>query len=154
MSDFTISPVVLTDKLVEKIKSWAGELEIEDVWYCDQQKIPKTPAVCVEPGILSRQLQGDPMQTLNTFTIVLIVYGAGLQDLQETQREVDDLCDRLAAKVNLESTPGNLGGSQMDGLVIYGMVSEHQYGYAVRSNKLMRANRLVWTGMNKTGLVA
>jgi hypothetical protein len=151
----------IASAFVDFLKSDATNIEglgLQEVYYGDQQQIPVSPAVCVEAGSVERSLEGVPFQTKNTITVAFMVYHAGLGDIQAIQHTADVLTEDLAEELNRFSLPAvgvnaSPTGTQVDGLVIYGHTTGIEYGYAVRSNVLMRANRITWEGLTKTHLV-
>jgi hypothetical protein len=121
-------------------------LGLQDVWYGDQEMVPRTPAVAVEPGSKARVIAGTSRSTENRLTVYLMVYVAKIQDVQATRKTTDQIAE--AIEVHLHNDP-TLGG-----LVIFSMVSSVESGYAIRGGTLMRSARMTWEGLSKTRIGA
>jgi hypothetical protein len=121
-----------------------------DVWYGDQDRIPRTPAICIEPNEKNRTLAGLPNMTENEFQIYIMVYHNKAQDNQNTRLE----CDQVAFDVekllhqDLQLTAGN----PSDPMMIHGFVRSNESGYTFKAGTLYRSARLSWFGKNKTSL--
>lgn len=141
-------PVKDTAELADALRNYfttrADDLGIVDVFYGDQAMVPNTPTLCVDPSVTEHEITATGMQQANQFNINVILYGAGLGDVEDIQYELDQLSDRVKNDLNVLGT--------FDGRIIYGFVTRQEYGYLIKSNRLMRANRLVWTATTKTRL--
>jgi hypothetical protein len=112
-------------------------LNITDVYYGDQDKIPRVPTACVDTGVKRRQLAGAPRRTQVDVDLYVMVYTAAVAS-QEVNREQDDLiAENIETLIHQDAT--------MNGLVIDSLVSDVEYGYALRSNSLFRTARLTVT---------
>jgi ribosomal protein L17 len=109
-------------------------LGIQDVWWGDQSKLPRTPALCVEPATKTRVLNGAPRRTSLTLNVSLLLFTSKIQDVQNNRKAVDELAESCEALVHLNP--------QMDGLVVHSLVDTFESGYATRSGTLYRATRL------------
>lgn len=145
----TQSLSTLAQYMVDLIKQPANlaTLSIPDaamVFYGDQQMVPRTPAVAVEPGALTRSLSGKGAsgRTDNVFTIYLMAYLAKISSNQAVRKQSDELAERLVNILHSDRTMG--------GLVIHGFVTSLESGFAVRGGTLMRTARLTWQGLTKT----
>lgn len=152
---FTYRGSIVSRVIKDFIEANKGDLGIEAVYYGDQQTFPTTPVVCVEPALTTRDLSGIPYQTDNLFTVNILVYHElGLEGIEATQEACDDISELLADEINKESiAPQFAGGTRFGDVIISGHTSRLEYGYKMLSNRLMRCNRLVWTGFTKTKLV-
>lgn len=121
-------------------------LGLREVYYGDQEKIPATPSVCVEPSLLSRELAGigGKGQTQNQFVVYVICYLAKIQDEQITRLASDQLAEAIMDVLHSSIT--------MSGTVVHGFVTAVEYGYTRRTGALSRVARLTWTGMSKTAI--
>lgn len=144
---------LLTERLISLLTDNAAELGLEAIYYGDQEYVPKVPAACVEPAQVSRQLQEVTLRTDNTFTISVILYYADIQGTQDAQRGADMFAEKIIDVINTDGITERWGGTQFGGLVLYGYVSDTEYGYIVKQNKLLRANRLLVTGKSLTNLL-
>lgn len=140
--------------ILELIENNKVALRVAQVHYGDQELIPEVPAVCVEPAQTSKVWEGTSFMTLNTFQVAIILYHTGGEEgIRGTQKFADEVSDDIADFINLKSLPAMWGGDLLGGLITSGMVIAHEYGYQVRSDKRMRANRMVWEGQSKTRLI-
>jgi hypothetical protein len=130
-----------------------NSLGLNVVYYGDQTTIPTVPAACVEPALTTRDITGIPYQTDNNFTVNIIIYHTSLDGTENIQEECDNISELVQDAVNLESISSQYGGTQLSGLVVHGHSARLEYGYRMLANKLMRANRVIWTGFTKTKLV-
>jgi hypothetical protein len=144
--------VIPTQLLVDKIAGNVGNFSIpmlpEDVMYGDQDMIPRTPFICVEPNDKQRQLAGVPNMTENTFTIYILVYHNRVQDNQFTRKEVDTLAYEVEQLIHQDLQLKNGGAANM----IHGFVMSNESGYAFKKGTLFRTARLTYRGLNKTSL--
>lgn len=115
-----------------------------DIFFGDQDRIPRTPAVCIEPGEKNRELQGAPNMTLNTFDVFVLIYHNKMQEIQLTRRE----CDQLAYEVELRLHQ-NL---QLGGIISHGFCVSNESGYTYKQNTLYRTARLTYRATSKTSL--
>lgn len=150
---FTAKPSILTDHLKVLIEANAVALGIRKVYYGDQAYIPEVPAVCVEPAAITRTMVGVPLRTDNEFNCSILVYCANIEGVEDAQHAADDVAENLVDVINGDGVPAQHGGTNFGGLVIYGFVQSSEYGYIVKDNKLMRANRMMVYAMNRTNLL-
>jgi len=118
-----------------------------DVFYGDQTNIPRTPTICVEPGTLTRTLDGaaTPPPTLNEFEVLILVYLQELGGIQTLEKSKDLLLDQVVDVMHEDWTLG--------GLLVFGYCHTIDPGYAMRGNKLMRCGKISYRGMNKSFLI-
>jgi len=131
----------VTQAIVDLLKEHQDDLGLKDVWYGDQELIPRTPAVAVESGSKTRELTGAPDVTTNRFTVFVLTYMAKIQDVQTTRKMADQLAEAIELLLHDDTTIG--------GLVIFGMCTSVEPGYAIRGGTLMRAARITWEGFTK-----
>lgn len=152
---FTAKGSALTTHLMGLLNDPVNKaaLGLKRVYYGDQQYIPEVPAVCVEPAVVNRQMVGVPLRTDNEFGISVLVYCANVEGSEDAQHAADVVAEAVIDVLNADGLPAHHGGTNFGGLVIYGFVQSSEYGYIVKDNKLMRANRMVVYGMNRTNLL-
>jgi hypothetical protein len=144
---------VLTDYLVELLNAHKNDLGIKRVYYGDQEHIPELPAVCVEPSTVQRELVGTAMRTNNLFLISILVYCANVEGVEDAQHDADQFAEAVMRAINNDGTAQQPLGTRFGGHVIYGYVQTSEYGYIVKLNKLMRANRMLVFAHSKTNLL-
>jgi hypothetical protein len=121
-----------------------NDLGIQDVFYGDQNRLPRTPAVCVEPGEKRRKLEGLPRRALTTMICYVLVYHNPVTSREVAQEEKDNLTEAIEDKLHADA--------QMGGTVIDSMVLTTEYGYAQRNNTLFRVSRLAFEATSKVNL--
>ena len=137
--------VVVVAKYVQgRIEEAKSELGFKGVFYRDQNKVPFTPAVCVEPSTKRRDLQGVPRATRVTMEVVLLIYLYRIGSLEDVGADVDTLAEDLEAFLHLDP--------QMGGQVIHNYVSTVEYGYAQRDTSLFRTVRMTLEADSKVNL--
>lgn len=134
----------VTQYIVDLINTNKVALGVQDVWYGDQELIPRSPAVAVEPGTKTRTLTGMPRMATNNFTVFILVYVAKLQDIQLTRKTSNQLAEAIEDLIH--------GDSNLGGLVVHGFCTSQESGYAVRGSLLMRAVRISYEAMSKLQL--
>jgi len=146
MVDQTDSVVDIAQFLFDQLDDNKTPLGLTDVFYGDQEKIPRVPAVAVESGTKSREINGAPRRTLNTITAYLIIYHSKIDaSVQVTRKEVDLLAEAVESLVHSNST--------MDGLVIHSLVTEIQSGYSAKGKTdIYRSARLTVTATSQSQL--
>lgn len=130
-----------------------GILTVKDIFYGDQMKIPRFPAICIEPGQKSRLWPPQPsLRTENTLEVHIFVYWAQLTGSEELKLKTDQLGEDLEEFMN-SSVHLPLKDSSGSPLVIHGHVVENEPSYAARNNNtLVHASRLLWRAITKTQL--
>jgi hypothetical protein len=147
------SIVVITQLLVDKIAANAASYTIpiapEDVMYGDQDRIPRTPFVCVEPNDKQRTLKGVPNMTENEFQIFILLYHNKVQDNQLTRKEIDQFAYEVEQLIHQDLQLKN-GGLTPN--MIHGFCQSNESGYTFKAGTLYRTARLTYRGLNKTSL--
>jgi hypothetical protein len=133
--------VELCEYWQKKLEIQAEELGIAAIYYGDQERIPKSPTVCIEPDIKDSPLYAAGRQTRPMFTIYFLIYHSEVRNVQSNRRDSDALAERIEDFLN--SDP------QMGGLVVHGYVSQSASGYSPKTDSLMRSNRLTFTAESR-----
>ena len=152
-SIYSANMVIIAEKILQRIETAPSDtFTIVPAFtaYGDQDRLPSTPAVCVEPGDKDRTLEGVPNMTLNEFTIFVMVYHNKVQDNQLTRRECDMLAYEIEAYLH-EDLQLTLGDPAAPAL-IHGFVRSNESGYSFKNGTLYRSARLTFYGKNKTSL--
>lgn len=126
--------IEMGDYLVDLLTSNKSSLGLQDVFYGDQNNIPRTPTACMDPGDKRRELNGAPRRTLVTLTNYIIVYHNKMQSTAKVRREDDLLAEAIEAVIHQDGT--------MAGLVIHSMVTSIESGYLMRDRTMFRASRI------------
>ena len=106
----------------------------DDVYYGDQNNIPRCPSVCIDPGEKRRESNGAPRRVMTTMTNYIIVYHNQVASMQEVREDSDKLGEKVEALIHADATLG--------GIVIDSMVTGIESGYLQRDRSLFRASRL------------
>jgi hypothetical protein len=147
--------VELTDRLtvvaqgiIDILERDKAELGIEDVFYGDQSLINGAAVVCVEPGVLQRELAGGGAsnRTENILTVFILVYIIGFAkgSNESIRKENDELGERIATRLHEDP--------QLGGLVNSSFIHSIESGYRLRGDQTHRTARLTWQGTSKTYL--
>jgi hypothetical protein len=134
MADLTGSLKVIATYYYDLLNANATTLGLKAVYYGDQDHIPVSPVVCVEPEGKNRTLVRIGRGTDVEFSLYLLVYGASIRDPQTNRSDIDDLAERIEALIHQNE--------RLDGLVVTSLVTRVESGYATKSNAIMRASRL------------
>jgi hypothetical protein len=123
----------------------------DNIYYGDQERIPRSPAVCIEPGLKTRELEGAPQQTRNTFNVYILVYALG-PELMKVRAQCDEIGEAIETLLHkdLQLRNGLPPGSDNE-TVIHGFVQSFESSYAFRPG-LVRTVRMLWQGTTKTRL--
>jgi hypothetical protein len=119
-------------------------LGLADVFYGDQQQIPRTPAACVEPDKKSRELSGNPRMTTNNMSAYVLLYVSKLTDPQDNARQALEVGEAVETLLHADPTLG--------GFLVHSYVTSVEPGYRARGNSQFRACRIEFQGFNKTML--
>lgn len=153
MPNMTDSVDTITQYIVDKIKANYASLtgmvngqvgDANDVYYGDQEKFPRTPSICVDPGPLQRTLQGVSFRTDNNFAIYILVYHAKIQDNQLSRKEAQQISEAITTLIHQDP--------QLGGLVIHSFCPLNESGYVYRQNTMYRTNRITFEPYSKTRL--
>lgn len=154
MPSITDSVDTVTQYVIDKIKalcvanslvtSTGVAVGVDDVYYGDQEKFPRSPSVCVDPGNRQRTLQGVSYRTDNAFTVYILVYHARIQDNQVTRKEAQQISEQIETALHLDP--------QLGGNVIHSFCSLNESGYVYRQGTMYRTNRITFEPYSKTRL--
>lgn len=127
-----------------------ASLGIQNVYYGDQELIPKTPSVCVQPGNLVRTLSGALWQADTITSILIMVYHGEIQSKQINQAECDAFAIAIEDFLHTDHYLSNVAIDAQAPLITSGFVSSIEPGSIRRGGKLMFATRLTYTAFSKT----
>jgi hypothetical protein len=135
---------VVAQAIVDLIKANNVLLDVglEDVYYGDVEKVPRSRTITVEPVERPRDLAGAPMQVGNTFTVYIYVYVTGIESDHSLRKQCDELTEDIEDVLHSDKKLG--------GLLIQSWVTNFESGYAVRGGVLLKCDRITWVGTNKT----
>jgi hypothetical protein len=126
------------DRTVLLFREQAEGLGIEEsaIFYGDQERIPISPAVCVEPGEKKVELYGAGRMTEVNFVVYILTYHSELRDLESNRRDADRLAETITDLLNADAG--------FFGLAIHCFVSNVSSGYATKTNNTLRASRITF----------
>lgn len=127
---------VITEAVFDKLVVNKSALGLQDVWYGDQDRMPRTPACAVEPGPKARQHNGTPRRFLVEIDVYVMLYVEKIQDTQENEREMVRLAEETEEVLHSDARLG--------GLVVHSFVLTSEPGYVTRGGTLLRATRLTF----------
>ncbi len=135
-SPLTNSPVEIADFLIDLMHSNRKQLGIAEnaIYYGDQEKIPFSPAICIEPDMTVRKLDASPRRTEMTVRIYILLYHGELRNPEFNRRNAD-LRTEAVSKIVHENP-------YMGGRVIHSYITEVQSGYSTKQNSVMRTSRM------------
>lgn len=152
----TYKASILSLHIVGLLRSNAPSLGFKEsaVFYGDQSTIPESPTICVEPGQKERQLAGSPMMTDNIIRVGIIVYSTHVEN-EAAQKNGDRVSEDIEDFLNLRSQPTMLyeDGDLLGGNIMAGFVESIASGYQMKSDRKMRANRIIYRADTHTHLV-
>ncbi len=146
MVDCTDSLYKVTDYLFTLLDTNKGTFTppVEDVYYGDQERFPRTPAITVASSHQPRELEGAPRRIKNTFEVLVNIFFSDVRDVELNHRAADQLAEQVVAKIHEDIVFG--------GLVINSLVVSNEAGFLNRKNSQFRGSRLVVQAMSKTFL--
>lgn len=137
MVDLTDDIVLVAKALQKIIEDNKRALGIKDVFYGDQDRIPRSPGLCVETGETNRELNGAPRRVLVKMTVYLLVYHNALKAGAAGQREENDA---LAKAVQTEIHKNE--NKDLGGLIIHGYCTNAEMGYLQKQDSLWQVTRI------------
>jgi hypothetical protein len=117
-----------------------------NIVYGDQDKIPDTPYICVEPNEKNRLETGGGMQKVYRveMDLYIYVYHSKVQSVTTQRRDADVLSEEIEDTLHLDN--------HCDGLVIDSYVSKNESGTSNKNNSLIRANRITFHTISRQQL--
>lgn len=142
MADPTDRLDLIAEKVYDLLTEQKDAMEIADIWFGEQSKIPRTPAVCVIPDGKRREPAGPPRRSKNTFRIHLDVYFFKVQAVEQNDRALVTLTDNIETVLHADMTLG--------GLVFGSMVQGVDSGTLNKDRTLFRGTRIVFEAESLT----
>lgn len=128
----------------EKLDGNKSLMDVENVHLGDQDRLPKTPCLSVEPGNKSREYNGTPRRFAIQLDAYVMVYIEKVQDVAANVRLLLHTMELVETVLHADSTLG--------GRVISSFVADVEPGYAARGGTLMRAGRLTFRALSQKQL--
>lgn len=137
---------VVTGAIIDIFKAEQEALGLRDVWDGDMNMVPETPILAVIPSTKIRELNAAPVVARIDLQVALMLYHNRLQEVQKQGREVQELSEAVEEVLHRHVN------QTLDGLVIFGMVTRVEPGYADRSGTILRTTRLTWEAQSRQQL--
>jgi len=142
VSNLSASLLTVSEALHDHLKAGKTQLGLEDVWYDITGLVPRTPAILIEPDTKTRELTNTGFQTLNTFSVAVIIIHSRMASNSITNAECLKLAEDVESYIHTDRTLG--------GILIHSYVISIEQGSVTQQKVLLRATRLVWNGISKT----
>jgi hypothetical protein len=137
--------VDICQAMVDFLKGIQGQYSIEAIYYGDERLIPSYPAVCVDPGPMTRMYTQTGFMTDNRIILYIIVYHGPVQTSEMNRKECDQLAVNLMNEIHTDLTLG--------GRVINGLCTELEPGATLtETQEFVKAHRITWSAISKTGV--
>lgn len=134
MADPTANGVTIALHIQSLIEAQRNALDLADIFYGDQEKIARTPTVCVEAGEKRAELRGAPRRADTRIVTYVLVYAGAVRSISDNRVQADQLSEDLSDVIHAQE--------DLDGRVITSMVTAIDYGYQYRNNTLYRVSRM------------
>lgn len=151
----TDSALTLSQRMFDILTANAAALGLNaggevNVWYGDQDSIPRTPAVCVEPGTKRRTLAGVPDMTELNLDVHLLVYHNAIAEQQASRKFCIQIAEGIEQFLHINHL--NMVNSLGEQIIVHGLVTEFDPGYVYKQGTLNHSVHMIWTALSKTSL--
>lgn len=119
-----------------------ANLGINELLYGDVEAVKTDRTVAVESGPVRRSPRPPSLSTENILTVYLMIYIGKLQSIHTTRKQADELAEDIKEELDKNV--------QLGGLVIHGLVTLIEPGYATRGRTTWRTARVTWEGQSIT----
>jgi hypothetical protein len=134
----------LADYVVTLLTTNKTVLGLQDVYYGDQDLLPRSPAVCVEPNSKKQELNGAPRRVRIELSVYVIIYVGAIATNQANRHASDELSEAVEAVLHADSQCGDR--------VIHSMVTENASGWSTKGGTPIRASRLNFEALSQAQL--
>ena len=142
----TDSLYTFSNYVYDQLVAAKDDLGLVDVYYGDQDRLPRTPSVCVDPGQKTSTLSEAQRTTSIEFIVYVYIYANAVDSVQENKRTADKLGEDVERLLNQDPTCG--------GTVIHGYSQMIESGYVEKSGGILRSSRITFSGQSKSRLPA
>lgn len=136
---YVTSPLGLAKILKAIIEASQNTWALQAVYLGDQERIPFSPTICVEPGPKTRELAGVPRRTNTLLTVYVLIYHGEISDGRDVMDKNQTLVESVVAALDADDTQGDK--------LVHGYCSEIAPGYVKKTGKLMQGTRITYTGV-------
>ena len=137
----------VSEHIYELLLAAKDDLGLSAVYDGDQRLIGTTPVATVEAGSKVRELIGVPTQTRVDMTVYVMLYVGKITDTQQNYRDVLALAQLVEDLIHSDKDP--VTQYALQGLLVFGMVTTIEPGFAQRGNTVYRTARLTFEGFSK-----
>lgn len=141
----TSATSTITQALVDLMVTNKTTLGLKDIFYGDQNLIPRTPSLSVDPGPRLRDYTQTGLQTTVELTEFIMIYHSQYKDLQTVKKATDVLAEDVEAVLHLNRTEIGTGSQ----LVVHSLVTSVEPGFAERGKQIFVVHRLTWEALVK-----
>lgn len=120
----------------------AEDFGLQDVFYGNQVKFPRTPCVVIEPDTKHAELRNAPRGVKNTFRVEALIIHMQVQDNQTNRREADVLANKIEDLFHLAAN------ASLGGLVVHQFVIRTDSGFVNRANSTFMSTKLTLEAEN------
>lgn len=153
MTTLTDRTLVVAERFYDVLNANKVSLGIADVWFGDQELVPRTPSLCVEPGLKRREMRGVPDMTLLEIDTYFLIYHSKLSTTggeQQQRRNCIGFAEAIETYLNQNHL--RLHAANGDQLTLYGYCVEVDPGYAYKSDSRFHAVQMTWRSTSKKSL--
>jgi hypothetical protein len=136
----TKDPSEVCQAIIDLLKADVS-LNLKEVYYGDQDRIPFTPCTTVEAAPTDIQNPVSNFYLEHRFNIAIMVYYAQIVDQSQLKKDSDLYAQQVRDAIHQNKT--------LNGIIIHGNVTRMEPGVARRSGAKLRAHRLTWEGLSK-----
>jgi hypothetical protein len=125
---------------------------IQGVSYGDQEKIPASPWLCIEPNDKVRDWPPTPtdMTEVQLQCIIFVYHTNVTGGNEQTRYECDVVAEAVEEYFNVNHR--QLRDESGNDLVIYSYCIRNESGYTTRNRTMYRASRITWQARSKMRL--
>jgi len=153
----TDSNLVIADRIFTLLDAAKASLTydsvtVQDVWFGDQNLVPRTPALCVVPGFARFELHAAQAMTENRIETYFMLYHGPVSEEQQSLRRTVGLANVIMTWLHRNHL--QLYAANGDRLTVHNHVAEMEPGFAYKPKTLHHAVRMTWISITKTRLLA
>lgn len=143
-TDTLTTPTQAIIDLLKKKWKTLGLPSPDDIFYGDEARYARYPAIAVEPTALEAEPTSTQMRMTNTFVIYVFVYEGSLKNLEVKRKDRDLRAESVRDRIHTDRTLG--------GLLAHINVTNIEPGVSVIAQEAVLASRLTLQGISKTEL--
>lgn len=143
LGELAISNFAVTKKVFDMLTDAKEELELEDVWYGEQELMPRFPCLVVDQRPKRRAFNGTQRWDL-VFTVAITVYHSKVVSSGENRMENEE----FAYKVE-QWFMADKDRLMLDGLVLLGYIISVEPGTIAKRSTMYAVTRLTWQGESR-----